>query len=359
MRQGITAAVTALTMLLSGSALAADITLGSWNVKRLGKQHSYEALSAVAGKFDIIALQEVMSEDGLDRLESAIETRTGETWGRLESHLIGSRSYKEMYAFLYRESKVAYEDGAVVYMDRGDKFIREPYSARFRELSDDSIFALATVHILYGKGVEDRTPEIKALADYWTWLGEIYPGTELIMVGDFNLAPSHPAWGPLKQYARPLITSGASTLSGKDTKFVNLYDNIWVSNSSAYARNKAGILNYPKMIGWNHEKSRKHVSDHAPVYLEMGKAAVSMSGPQPTSILPAISSVSLFAKASPQQQKALAASGGVRGNSSSKIYHRPDCPSYGRISAKNIIEFSSASEATAAGYRLAGNCRGI
>ena len=29
MRQGITAALTALTMLLSGSALAADITLGS------------------------------------------------------------------------------------------------------------------------------------------------------------------------------------------------------------------------------------------------------------------------------------------------------------------------------------------
>lgn len=91
MRQGITAAVTALTMLLSGSALAADITLGSWNVKRLGKQHSYEALSAVAGKFDIIALQEVMSEDGLDRLESAIETRTGETCPRCQDscRLIG------------------------------------------------------------------------------------------------------------------------------------------------------------------------------------------------------------------------------------------------------------------------------
>lgn len=34
MRHGITAFVTALTLLLSGSALAADITLGSWNVKR-------------------------------------------------------------------------------------------------------------------------------------------------------------------------------------------------------------------------------------------------------------------------------------------------------------------------------------
>lgn len=355
MRHGITAFVTALTLLLSGSALAADITLGSWNVKRLGKQHSYEALSAVAGKFDIIALQEVMNEDGLDRFETALETRTGEAWGRLESHLIGSRSYKEMYAFLYRESKVAYEDGAVVYMDRGDKFIREPYSARFRALSDNSIFALATVHILYGKGVEDRTPEIKALADYWTWLGEIYPGTELIMVGDFNLAPNHPAWGPLKQYARPLITSGASTLSGKDGRFAN--DNIWVSNSSAYARNKAGIVNYPKMIGWNHEKSRKHVSDHAPVYLAMGKSAANISTPQPTAMLPAMSSAPSLAKAAPQQQEAVAGTGGVRGNSNSKIYHRPDCPSYGRISAKNIVEFSSASEATAAGYRLAGNCR--
>lgn len=357
MRHGITAVVTALTLLLSGSALAADITLGSWNVKRLGKQHSYEALSAVAGKFDIIALQEVMNEDGLDRFETALETRTGEAWGRLESHLIGSRSYKEMYAFLYRESKVAYEDGAVVYMDRGDKFIREPYSARFRALSDNSIFALATVHILYGKGVEDRTPEIKALADYWTWLGEIYPGTELIMVGDFNLAPNHPAWGPLKQYARPLITSGASTLSGKDGRFGNLYDNVWVSTSSAYVRNKAGIVNYPKMIGWNHEKSRKHVSDHAPVYLAMGKSAANISTPQPTAMLPAMSLAPSLAKAAPQQQEAVAGTGGVRGNSNSKIYHRPDCPSYGRISAKNIVEFSSASEATAAGYRLAGNCR--
>ncbi len=102
MRQGITAAVAALALLLSGSALAADITLGSWNVKRLGKQHSYEALSAVAGGFDIIALQEVMDEDGLNRLETAIEKRTGESWGRLESHLIGSRAYKEIYAFLNR-----------------------------------------------------------------------------------------------------------------------------------------------------------------------------------------------------------------------------------------------------------------
>ena len=358
MRQGITAAVAALALLLSGSALAADITLGSWNVKRLGKQHSYEALSAVAGGFDIIALQEVMDEDGLNRLETAIEKRTGESWGRLESHLIGSRAYKEMYAFLYRESKVAYEDGAVVYMDRGDKFIREPYSARFRALSDDSLFALATVHILYGKGVQDRTPEIKALADYWTWLGEIYPGTELIMVGDFNLAPSHPAWGPLKQYARPLITSGASTLSGKDGRFANLYDNIFVAHNSIYARSKAGIVNYPKMIGWNHEKSRKHVSDHAPVYLAMGKSTAITAVPQPVPMSQGVAVVSA-SKAAPLNEATAQISGAVRGNRNSKIYHRPDCPSYDNISAKNIVEFHSASEAAAAGYRIAGNCRAI
>ncbi|HIB08923.1 DNA-specific endonuclease I [Alcanivorax nanhaiticus] len=50
--------------------------------------------------------------------------------------------------------------------------------------------------------------------------------------------------------------------------------------------------------------------------------------------------------------------GGIRGNRNSKIYHLPEgCPSYDRVSPRNVIEFSSESEAQSAGYRKAGNCR--
>ncbi|TMQ23752.1 MAG: hypothetical protein E6K65_18075 [Nitrospirae bacterium] len=45
------------------------------------------------------------------------------------------------------------------------------------------------------------------------------------------------------------------------------------------------------------------------------------------------------------------------GNRRSHIYHRPDCPNYSQIAPKNRVEFNSAEEAEAAGYRVATNCR--
>lgn len=51
-------------------------------------------------------------------------------------------------------------------------------------------------------------------------------------------------------------------------------------------------------------------------------------------------------------------SGEVIGNQRSGVYHLPSgCPSYGQVSAKNQVSFVSESEAVAAGFRKAGNCR--
>lgn len=47
----------------------------------------------------------------------------------------------------------------------------------------------------------------------------------------------------------------------------------------------------------------------------------------------------------------------IRGNRNSKVFHLPTgCPSYDRISPKNIVEFLSETEAYTAGYKKAGNC---
>lgn len=54
------------------------------------------------------------------------------------------------------------------------------------------------------------------------------------------------------------------------------------------------------------------------------------------------------------QQEAKAAN--VHGNSSSKVYHLPNCPSYDAMKAQNRVGFSSEAEAKAAGYRKAKNC---
>lgn len=52
------------------------------------------------------------------------------------------------------------------------------------------------------------------------------------------------------------------------------------------------------------------------------------------------------------------ASGAVRGNKSSHLYHLSNCPDYDKIAKANIVTFASRTEAEKAGYRIAKNCPG-
>lgn len=54
------------------------------------------------------------------------------------------------------------------------------------------------------------------------------------------------------------------------------------------------------------------------------------------------------------QQATMAAK--VHGNSNSKIYHLPNCPSYNAMKPQNRVGFANEAEAQAAGYRKAKNC---
>ncbi|WP_319781599.1 endonuclease/exonuclease/phosphatase family protein [Oceanisphaera sp. IT1-181] len=354
LRRYSTAAIFAVcgVLLPTLSVYASDIVVGSWNIQRLGhgSQKSFAALATIASKVDLLAVQEVMTEDGIAALEQALEKHSGEPWSHLVSHAIGSSSYKEMYAFLWRESAVSYQDGAVVYLDKKNHFIREPFSARFKSKHDNSELAMGTVHILYGKGVKDRVPEIQALADYWLWMKEVYPNTPLVLAGDFNLDQAHKAWAPLKQFAQPLLTSGASTLSEKPGKYANLYDNIWIERDSHLNVKAAGIIDFPKLIGWDHSKSRTHVSDHAPIYMALGNSQFDNAT---ASLAPFSANTSAPQTVASRQTQP---SSEIRGNRNSQIFHRSDCPSYHSVSEKNRVSFNNAQAAIAAGYRIAKNC---
>ncbi|KJH82858.1 endonuclease [Stutzerimonas stutzeri] len=69
-----------------------------------------------------------------------------------------------------------------------------------------------------------------------------------------------------------------------------------------------------------------------------------------------VSAVPARAAAAPSSK---ASSGGaIIGNRNSKVYHlAAGCPSYDKVSPKNQVPFRSETEAAAAGYRKAGNCR--
>ena len=269
---------------LTCSIAAAELRLASWNIQNLGwnNDKSYEAVARVASQFDFIAIQELMNEDGLTALVDELETKTNESWGTMFSAPLGTSRYREKYAFIWREGVIEYVDGAVLHLDDREQFAREPYSARFYAPELDLNFIAATVHITYGERVTDRTPEVRALAAYWEWLADIYPEdrNQRILFGDFNLQPHHAAWAPLWEIAQPLITEGATTLSTHDRQYANLYDNIIIPNDHNLPITGAGISKYPELLTqttphyWSHAKARAHVSDHAPVYLLLGNAAL-------------------------------------------------------------------------------------
>lgn len=266
-------------LLLVGVLPAAAATLASWNIRHLGhgELKQYEVLGRIVeqAEFDFLAVQEVMTEEGVERLRTAIEAATGAAWDALASHGVGRGAHKERYAFLWNRDVIEYVDGAVVYLDVTDRFAREPFSARFRIRDGGLTFVAATVHILYGRGVEDRAPEIEALAAYWRWLEETYPDDagRVLLMGDFNLSPHHSAWAVLRVAAAPLIVHGATTLSTIDGRFANLYDNIWVSTAHELPIASSGTLAFPSLLGVTHEHARRHLSDHAPVFVRLRTAA--------------------------------------------------------------------------------------
>lgn len=252
----------------------AAVRIASWNLKHLGwnNDKDLEAVAAVIQRFDLVALQEIMKPGAAKQLAAIVTSQSGENWGIILSHALGDNSYKESYAFIWRKSAVENEGSTTVYLDPGNRFAREPLSTRFTVAVDDQPLqlTLATVHITYGDRKSDRTTEIRQLDEYWQWLGQTFDGKR-ILLGDFNVPPEDEAWSQFDVFARPAINQGASTLG--QTGYANLYDNIWTDGSLPIT--DAGIADYPKWLGLDHEAARKRVSDHAPVYIVLGKAKVS------------------------------------------------------------------------------------
>lgn len=61
-------------------------------------------------------------------------------------------------------------------------------------------------------------------------------------------------------------------------------------------------------------------------------------------------------KISPDGARGEGAAGPIIGHRKSHIYARPGCPSYGKVSERNAVEFATVEEAEEAGYTIAKNC---
>lgn len=268
-----------VVMALSPTMAPADMVLGSWNMRHLGWENGkdIEKVAHIAQSMDLIALQELMDEDALAGLVDQLEAATGEAWKAMASHSLGQGDrYREHYGFVWRQSEVEYAEGAVVFLDHGDVFAREPYSAKFKDRETGQELALANLHVIYGDSVSERALEVDALADYWGWLGEVYPDTPRVLAGDFNLEPDHEAWESLRSAgASPALSRVATTLGQETGVYRNLYDNFWFIPGE-FPVSDAGVIPFPTLLGLSHEEARSQVSDHAPIFMATGGAEIQL-----------------------------------------------------------------------------------
>jgi endonuclease/exonuclease/phosphatase family metal-dependent hydrolase len=223
--------------------------------------------------YDFIALQEVMSEAGVEQLVQMLEQQTGADWSSLVSETSVGRSkhYQEFYAFIWREDAIDYIGGAVVYLDPGDLFAREPLAARFQTDDGKHRWTAATVHVIYGDSREERRQEARQLDDYVSWLeAEVAEGDPVLLMGDFNLPPESAGFRDLSTVLTPAIREGESTLSAKEGRYANLYDNLWY-RPEALSIQKARIDHFPQRLRISHKEARKTISDHAPVVIALGE----------------------------------------------------------------------------------------
>ncbi|MCH8551934.1 MAG: helix-hairpin-helix domain-containing protein [Natronospirillum sp.] len=285
---GIRRLLLLLLILLAGSVPAAEpavdqgaegLVLGSFNIQHLGWDtgRSYEAVARIVAKKDWVAIQELMNAGGMERLHAAVETKTGHPWLYVYSEPQGRSTYREKMAYLWRADLFELVGEARLYPDPADVFARPPYAAEFRILADDTTFVASTVHITYGNRIADRVPEIEAMGQsHRTWLTTTWPETQTIVLGDFNLRPTHDAFTSLAEHFDLLPIDGNTTLATADGQYANPYDHIWVSHDHGLQLTQSGRIDFPARLSetdperyWSHAAARDYISDHAPVYVTL------------------------------------------------------------------------------------------
>lgn len=248
----------------AGQRRAETIRLGSWNLRRLG--HGKKRLDLVAqlitSEFDAVALQEVMSPDGVNDLLALLPG-----WkAAISPRAVGTAGYAEYYAVLYDGDKLR-PSTSYLLDDPADEFVREPFVVCLAARVID--FCVVSIHVVYGKTVGPRDAEIRALGRRADGLRAASKEKDWILVGDFNRPDGSKAWTDLAALGFVLAFRDRPTTIGKKG-YVNTYDHALADPTHTHELRQGSALD---MIGilcaGVIESCIRDVSDHAPIEVRL------------------------------------------------------------------------------------------
>lgn len=245
-----------------------NILIGSFNVLRLGESDKdYISLAKIISKFDVVALQEVMNEKGLQTLKKEIERLDNQKWGYILSEEVGSQKYKERYAVIYKKNIVDKIESLGLYNNGKSKdFIREPFGVKIKSNNFD--FVIISVHSIFGNSKKERMEEAQRYHKVYKYFANKSKEEDILLMGDFNLEANDNSFSymkktlDIKEVLDPI--NNKTTIS--DNRLANSYDNMFFNrNKVREFTGRYGVYNFIKN---NNKEIRKYISDHLLIFTE-------------------------------------------------------------------------------------------
>jgi endonuclease/exonuclease/phosphatase family metal-dependent hydrolase len=247
------------------------LTVATWNIRNISDNSRSDAelgiISLIIFRYDFIALQEVLDEAVITRIESILKNDFQADYDIEVSDQVGNNK-KERYAFIWRTDKVTKVSDGVSYNDVGNKFEREPFCGHFKAGNFD--FKPCTIHLLFGDNKAHRRPELKLLDDVYRATKAESSEDDILIMGDFNFDPDDSGWSELKAEDNmkhaidpPLKTTIAD---------VSLYDNIWWPDSSHEVIETSGeVFEWDELMypPGSRKEANRLTSDHRPVSISV------------------------------------------------------------------------------------------
>ncbi|WP_235033472.1 endonuclease/exonuclease/phosphatase family protein [Rubripirellula obstinata] len=236
-----------------------------------------QSIARIVSQFDVVAIQEIRNGQvsPIGELVSLLRA-SGASYSSSVSESIGEGDrYKEAYAFVYDQSRIAMIPGsAYVVQDPDELMSREPMVASFetRTGSPDGRppfrFTLINVHTSPSEVAENAIiNEMNVLDDVFTSVRNYEYGMtgeeDFILLGDLNVDTA--GLRELGQIPSVFSIAGDAMTNTRRTK---TYDHILIDrNMTTEFTGRYGILDLQNTFGISEEEALK-ISDHFPVWAE-------------------------------------------------------------------------------------------
>lgn len=257
------------------------VNIASFNTLHLGWKSKYreekiEGIASIISSFDLIGIQEVMKKDEVKKLTNELKAQTGIEWRyHISPYAVGSKKYREYFAYIYRIDKVKLLKKGKFYPEKEKKifFMREPYGAKFK--IGDFEFTYVLVHSIFGKKKTERQLEAMQMIDVYEWFKKGYDKNNkenniVIIGGDFNIPSYDPSFSNLLKHKDMIVDAippNRKTTIGK-TGLVSKYDHIFYPYElmKGWYTGRNGVVDFTDN---NYGEIKKIISDHLPVFIEI------------------------------------------------------------------------------------------